>query len=74
MQKQTFLNKLGHKAVVLGAAAGASVPAMAADIDTSAITTSINGVVPVITAVGMALISVYVVVKAFRMVVSFIGR
>ncbi|PSJ79798.1 major capsid protein [Neisseria iguanae] len=74
MQKQTFLSKHGQKVAILGAVVGASAPAMAVEIDASAITTAINGIVPVITSTGMALLSVYVVIKAFGLVTGFLAR
>lgn len=52
-----------------------STPASAdgiADIGTT-MATEIAKAVPVVTSVGMALLSVYVVMKAFRLVTSFMG-
>ena len=42
------------------------------DVSTT-ITSEIADVVPVVTSIGMALLSVYVVVKAFRLVSGFLG-
>ncbi|WP_304672049.1 major capsid protein [Neisseria bergeri] len=42
------------------------------DISTTLVT-EINKVVPVISSVGVALLSVYVLVKAFRLVSGFVG-
>lgn len=39
----------------------------------STITTEINKIIPVITAAGTALLSVYLLVKAFRMVSGFLS-
>ncbi len=43
-----------------------------ADIGTS-IVTQVNAVAPVVTSVGVALLAVYVLMKAFRLVASFVG-
>lgn len=65
-------------AVVLAVGAsmlGLSAPVHAdgiADIGTT-MATEIAKAVPVVTSVGMALLSVYVVMKAFRLVTSFMG-
>lgn len=42
------------------------------DISTTLVT-EINKVVPVISSVGVSLLSVYVLVKAFRLVSGFVG-
>lgn len=54
---------------------GLSAPVHAegiSDIGTT-MTTEIAKAVPVVSSVGMALLSVYVVMKAFRLVSSFMG-
>ena len=43
-----------------------------ADIGTS-IVTQVNAVSPVVTSVGVSLLAVYVLMKAFRLVASFVG-
>lgn len=43
-----------------------------ADISTS-IVTQVNAVAPVVTSVGVSLLAVYVLMKAFRLVASFVG-
>lgn len=43
-----------------------------ADVGTTLVT-EINKVVPVVSSVGVALLSVYVLVKAFRLVSGFVG-
>lgn len=63
------------KTVMLSAAFGLSAIASAdgiSDIGTT-MATEIAKAVPVVTSVGMALLSVYVVMKAFRLVSSFMG-
>ena len=42
------------------------------DIGTT-IVTQVNAVVPVVTSVGVSLLAVYVLMKAFRLVASFVG-
>lgn len=37
------------------------------------IVTQINAVAPVVTSVGVSLLAVYVLMKAFRLVASFVG-
>lgn len=63
------------KAVIVSSALGLSAVASAdgiGDIGTT-MATEIAKAVPVVTSVGMALLSVYVVMKAFRLVSSFMG-
>ena len=63
------------KAVVAALLAiGSSVAAAEgiADIGTT-IVTQVNAVAPVVTSVGVALLAVYVLMKAFRLVASFVG-
>ena len=43
-----------------------------ADVGTQ-IVTQVNAVAPVVTSVGVALLAVYVLMKAFRLVASFVG-
>lgn len=66
--------KLG--AIVVGASLIGLSPLASADgigdIGTT-MATEIAKAVPVVTSVGMALLSVYVVMKAFRLVSSFMG-
>ena len=60
---------------LVGSLVGLSAPVYAdgiADIGTT-MATEIAKAVPVVTSVGMALLSVYVVMKAFRLVSSFMG-
>lgn len=37
------------------------------------VVTQVNAVAPVVTSVGVALLAVYVLMKAFRLVASFVG-
>lgn len=63
-------NLADRNAKRLALAAGASVatmPAFAA-IDTASIVTDITALIVNVTAIGMALLSVYVVVKGFQMI------
>ena len=63
------------KAVVLALLATGSAVASAdgiADVGTQ-IVTQVNAVAPVVTSVGVALLAVYVLMKAFRLVASFVG-
>lgn len=39
----------------------------------TALVTQVNAVAPVVTSVGVALLAVYVLMKAFRLVASFVG-
>lgn len=64
-----------RKAVALVALATLSAPTWAdgiADVSTT-LATEINKVVPVISSVGISMLSVYVLVKAFRLVSGFVG-
>ena len=63
------------KAVVVALLTAVSAAASAegiADIGTS-IVTQVNAVAPVVSSVGVALLAVYVLMKAFRLVASFVG-
>lgn len=67
--------KIAIGATVVASTLGLSAPVHAegiADIGTT-MATEIAKAVPVVTSVGMALLSVYVVMKAFRLVTSFMG-
>lgn len=64
-----------RKAGAVAALTTLSVPTWAegiADVGTTLVT-EINKVVPVVSSVGVALLSVYVLVKAFRLVSGFVG-
>ncbi|MBH5782558.1 hypothetical protein I7K75_06255 [Neisseria meningitidis] len=64
-----------RKAGAFAALATLSPPIWAegiADVGTTLVT-EINKVVPVVSSVGVALLSVYVLVKAFRLVSGFVG-
>nr|DAX86092.1 MAG TPA: coat protein B [Inoviridae sp.] len=63
--------KIGVAAASVGLSAVASADGIG-DIGTT-MATEIAKAVPVVTSVGMALLSVYVVMKAFRLVSSFMG-
>lgn len=63
--------KIGVAAASVGLSAAASADGIG-DIGTT-MATEIAKAVPVVTSVGMALLSVYVVMKAFRLVSSFMG-
>lgn len=63
--------KIGVGAASVGLSAAASADGIA-DIGTT-MAAEIAKAVPVVTSVGMALLSVYVVMKAFRLVTSFMG-
>ena len=63
--------KIGVAAASVGLSAVASADGIG-DIGTT-MATEIAKSVPVVTSVGMALLSVYVVMKAFRLVASFMG-
>ena len=62
--------KIGVGAALVGLSAAAADGI--SDIGTT-MATEIAKAVPVVTSVGMALLSVYVVMKAFRLVSSFMG-
>ena len=69
------MKNLKQKIAVAAASVGLSTAASAdgiGDIGTT-MATEIAKAVPVVTSVGMALLSVYVVMKAFRLVSSFMG-
>ncbi len=64
-----------RKAGAVAAIATLSAPTWAdgiADVSTT-LATEINKVIPVISSVGISLLSVYVLVKAFRLVSGFVG-
>lgn len=63
--------KIGVGAALVGLSAAAAADGIG-DIGTT-MATEIAKAVPVVTSVGMALLSVYVVMKAFRLVSSFLG-
>ena len=63
--------KIGVAAASVGLSAVASADGIG-DIGTT-MATEIAKAVPVVTSVGMALLSVYVVMKAFLLVSSFMG-
>lgn len=70
------MKNLKQKIGVGAALVGLSAAAAAADgwetVGTT-MATEIAKAVPIVTSVGMALLSVYVVMKAFRLVSSFMG-
>ena len=73
MFKSTNMN--ARKAVLLAALATLSASTWAegiADVGTTLVT-EINKVVPVVSSVGVSLLSIYVLVKAFRLVSGFVG-
>lgn len=76
LKKGNFMKILDlKKAVVLALLATGSAVASAdgiADVGTQ-IVTQVNAVAPVVTSVGVALLAVYVLMKAFRLVASFVG-
>lgn len=64
-----------RKAGAVLALATLSAPTWAegiADVGTTLVT-EINKVVPVVSSVGVSLLSIYVLVKAFRLVSGFVG-
>lgn len=63
--------KIGVGSALVGLSAAAAADGIA-DIG-STMATEIAKAVPVVTSVGMALLSVYVVMKAFRLVSGFMG-
>ena len=63
--------KIGVGAALVGLSAAAAAEGIG-DIGTT-MATEIAKAVPVVTSVGTALLSVYVVMKAFRLVSSFMG-
>lgn len=73
MFKSTNMN--ARKAVLLAALATLSASTWAeglADAGTTLVA-EINKVVPVVSSVGVSLLSIYVLVKAFRLVSGFVG-
>lgn len=68
---KTLKQKIGVGAALVGLSAAAAADGIG-DIGTT-MATEIAKAVPVVTSVGMALLSVYVVMKAFRLVSSFMG-
>lgn len=69
--KQKIAVGLAFGALMLGLSAPVYAEGIG-DIGTT-MATEIAKAVPVVTSVGMALLSVYVVMKAFRLVSSFMG-
>lgn len=63
--------KAGVAALLATGSAVAAAESIA-DIGTT-IVTQVNAVSPVVTSVGVALLAVYVLMKAFRLVASFVG-
>lgn len=68
---KNLMKKIGVGSALVGLSSAASAEGIA-DIGTT-MATEIAKSVPVVTSVGMALLSVYVVMKAFRLVSSFMG-
>lgn len=68
---KNLMKKIGVGAGLVGSSAVAAADGIG-DIGTT-MATEIAKAVPVVTSVGMALLSVYVVMKAFRLVSSFMG-
>lgn len=68
---KNLMKKIGVGAGLVGLSAAAAADGIG-DIGTT-MATEIAKAVPVVTSVGMALLSVYVVMKAFRLVSSFMG-
>lgn len=68
---KSLKQKIGVGAALVGLSAAAAAEGIG-DIGTT-MATEIAKAVPVVTSVGMALLSVYVVMKAFRLVSSFMG-
>ena len=65
------LKRAGFVASLITVSAAASAEGIA-DIGTQ-IVTQVNAVAPVVTSVGVSLLAVYVLMKAFRLVASFVG-
>lgn len=78
LKKGNFMKNLKQKiaiALAISSMLALSAPVHAegiADIGTQ-IVTQVNAVAPVVTSVGVALLAVYVLMKAFRLVASFVG-
>lgn len=68
---KSLKQKIGVGAALVGLSAAAAADGIA-DIGTT-MATEIAKTVPVVTSVGMALLSVYVVVRAFKLVSGFLG-
>lgn len=68
---KNFKQKIGVGAALVGLSAAAAADGWETVGTTMA--TEIAKAVPIVTSVGMALLSVYVVMKAFRLVSSFMG-
>lgn len=68
---KNLMKKIGVGAGLVGLSAAASAEGIG-DIGTT-MATEIAKAVPVVTSVGMSLLSVYVVMKAFRLVSGFMG-
>lgn len=76
LKKGNFMKILNFKKAGVAAmlATGSAVAAAEgiADIG-NGIVTQVNAVAPVVTSVGVSLLAVYVLMKAFRLVASFVG-
>lgn len=76
LKKGNFMKILKFKKAGVAAmlATGSAVAAAEgiADIG-NGIVTQVNAVAPVVTSVGVSLLAVYVLMKAFRLVASFVG-
>lgn len=74
MKIQNFKQKAQKLCVAAVLATGSAVAAAdgIGDIGSTA-ATEIGKTIPVVTSVGMALLSVYVVVRAFKLVSAFLG-
>lgn len=68
---KNMMKKIGVGVGLVGFSAAASADGIA-DIGTT-MATEIAKTVPVVSSVGMALLSVYVVVRAFKLVSGFLG-
>lgn len=62
------MNKMFNKSALVGGAALAAFGAQAADIDTTAVVATITGGVTTVSAIGIAVLSLVVVIKLFKWV------
>lgn len=68
-----MIKNLKTKIFAAAVAASGSALALADGIDTTAIVTSLTGLVVTVTAVGGAILTVYVTVKGFKMIRASMG-
>ncbi len=67
------MKNLKTKIVTAAVAASGSALAMADGIDTTAIVTNLSGLTVTVTAVGGALLTVYITVKGFKLIRAALG-